>query len=933
MKDRRDIFEENLRRLFAHAHAPIEPRPEFVEELERAVVAACRARANREAFGRGRSGRHAADAREASRSAVAGPWRGRLTAAAAVLLVSVGAWFAYSIAVRSADERPDRGQVLARARARTSPTGDWTPWRELAGTRSVEPGGDAYLVTGWLELRTTSAAVELQSRETESGAADRWIVAPSSSLVIDRAARAARLAAGALRLRRESEPSSRWTIDAPAVALSTTGDVELFIVGRGRLLAAATAPDDPLASWATPGAIGAIGAIGALDRVDSDDVTVALVDAIDGVDWNGADDRSRPSGSLVGRALFWDGRPIFCYERDVAALDDADRASRSDRRAAPIDGPHDLADTAEAEPDEEEMAVEHAALHGRVTDLATGAPVETFDVVLLEESNLPDPSFPMHRAFTDAEGRFAWPGVDPGRYRVQVGADGYAPWYVLGHAVGASGDDESPGLEIALDRGLTVRGRVVDADGAPIVGAEVLSEHDAAFGVLPLGIVGPIPEIGGRTLTRADGRFELSGLSTGQPEHSLRASHPERGAGWARVDSSESDSDPSSTLGEVEIVVARAGSIAGRVAADDGTAKVGSRIIASYVGHVEPCLSFGADLTDAEGRYRIDGLPPGSYALIHAGPDTSRGPEDFESVTAFVPVESGAVATHDFGNTRSLGGEVEVSGVVRRPDGSPFAFGNVSFVRVNGDVGGWERSLDGVTTSSDGTFSLELAPGRYGVFTAVDAAHDLTWIGAIEPSAEDPGATLDLVFERAGGSFAGRIVAADGTVVPEAMLTLERTDPLPAERGKATGKFIGRGIARRDGSFSLTGLQDGSYRARVIDPRGKYAIARYEFELRGPSRSVNADVQLEAGHTVALTFSDPDGQPLSGVRVRLYSDGDELELVQSMVSGAAGELDVRGLPSGTIRMTARLHGYETWRFDVTIVDEPRLEHRVVLTPR
>ena len=86
-------------------------------------------------------------------------------------------------------------------------------------------------------------------------------------------------------------------------------------------------------------------------------------------------------------------------------------------------------------------------------------------------------SFPLPELVTDAEGKFAFPSqLDPdGSYRVALTASGYlpsrSPWKKM--------PDEG-GLEmgnVAMARMCVIAGQVVDRQGKPIAGAQVIREH------------------------------------------------------------------------------------------------------------------------------------------------------------------------------------------------------------------------------------------------------------------------------------------------------------------------------------------------------------------------------------------------------------------------------------------------------------------------
>ncbi|MBL8862245.1 MAG: carboxypeptidase regulatory-like domain-containing protein [Planctomycetes bacterium] len=114
------------------------------------------------------------------------------------------------------------------------------------------------------------------------------------------------------------------------------------------------------------------------------------------------------------------------------------------------------------------------------------------------------------RAETDAEGRFAFDALLPGRVRLVARAAGRAPTYR--EALGELRQDDLDLGDIALDPGAAVAGVVLQAGGAPAPGVRVLVAADALASGGALSIPGhgvPVAE------TDAAGRFRVDELAPG----------------------------------------------------------------------------------------------------------------------------------------------------------------------------------------------------------------------------------------------------------------------------------------------------------------------------------------------------------------------------------------------------------------------------------
>jgi hypothetical protein len=149
---------------------------------------------------------------------------------------------------------------------------------------------------------------------------------------------------------------------------------------------------------------------------------------------------------------------------------------------------------------------------GRLTDGTTGEGIAGVWVTftLLDQ----DPGSPATRRLvkTDTDGSYIVPGLAEGMHGVSVRARGY-----LGDAartVEVQGEDIA-GLDLALQAGNSVSGRVADAAGRPIAGASVrVSSQPRPGGRPPPGLSGRFAQ------TDAGGVYVLEGLPAGKDSRS-----------------------------------------------------------------------------------------------------------------------------------------------------------------------------------------------------------------------------------------------------------------------------------------------------------------------------------------------------------------------------------------------------------------------------
>jgi protocatechuate 3,4-dioxygenase beta subunit len=122
-----------------------------------------------------------------------------------------------------------------------------------------------------------------------------------------------------------------------------------------------------------------------------------------------------------------------------------------------------------------------AVVSGRVLEQGTHAPVAGAQVTLMVQFQGPPPMpFPRPAtATTDQNGRFVFANVEPGRYRVNAQKTGFA--ISNGPAIGnlsptveVKAGERPAAVEITLQRGGVIAGRVVDQSGEPLVDARVM---------------------------------------------------------------------------------------------------------------------------------------------------------------------------------------------------------------------------------------------------------------------------------------------------------------------------------------------------------------------------------------------------------------------------------------------------------------------------
>lgn len=164
--------------------------------------------------------------------------------------------------------------------------------------------------------------------------------------------------------------------------------------------------------------------------------------------------------------------------------------------------------------------VSSASISGRVVEAGNGTPISDAQVTVMPVQSTPTFAQPPLSVRTDAGGRFTIGGLQPGRYRVAAQKSGYA--FAFGPGAAASVEvaaGQEHGVDLSLERGAAITGRVVSENGEPLVNLRVMAMRqlvaDPRVTESRRGAIGPIPA-GPGVQTNDLGEFRLFGLPAGE---------------------------------------------------------------------------------------------------------------------------------------------------------------------------------------------------------------------------------------------------------------------------------------------------------------------------------------------------------------------------------------------------------------------------------
>ncbi|MEM7308993.1 MAG: carboxypeptidase regulatory-like domain-containing protein [Planctomycetota bacterium] len=503
------------------------------------------------------------------------------------------------------------------------------------------------------------------------------------------------------------------------------------------------------------------------------------------------------------------------------------------------------------------------------------APGESFDVLRLGALRVPEV-----RTFADAEGRFELAELAPGGIRLVARAEGYAPSEALALALPAGGALED--VVLALRRGATLTGEVLDEAGAPAPGRPVQMMQTG---------VAELREL----LTDELGRFRAEHLTPGT---------------WqvVTVRGDELEPDPAEAVGRMllEVVELADGESAhvvlgappaapvlvrGRVTVEDEG--VEARMTWVPDGSPRGIVGFKMATSDDEGRFEVQLDEPGPYLVT-----VERSEPAMSLFREHVAVP--AVATHELDLAIPAG---RIAGRVTFAGGERARNASVHAERSDGADTGLLLAMDSAPTLCDagGGYELVLQPGVYDVIASGGG-----WMGLVGEGSGDATVAVRGVEVRAGERREGvdlvvpaagelRVSVLDATGAPAPQATVWFRD--------AAGHVVQRlspDVTDDAGELPPKALAAGAYTAFA---RGASGCARESapVEVRA-GETAELSLRLEPGGTLRVSVAAEGGaEPISAPRITVRDDAGRL------VSGLA-----------SIRIIERIYGEGYQSTDLTV---------------
>lgn len=544
--------------------------------------------------------------------------------------------------------------------------------------------------------------------------------------------------------------------------------------------------------------------------------------------------------------------------------------------------------------------VKGASISGKVTS-AAGVDVSRVQASLYRADAV---SYVTSRQI-GADGSFSFGGLPAGSYKIQfsAGSSGaLSQWYggtassVEAATVVVTSSQELALTDTTLVKGGSIGGTVTAPAGVTLTGVRVYAYNVDNFRAYPASAT-----------VHADGTYKLAGLAPGN--YVVQFSGYGTGAleQWhANGTSRETATVLALTAGQdvldINATLVKGASISGKV-----TVPAGVDVSSVYVSATGEGSQYGTSANvNTDGTYKVIGLVAGSYKVKFGNYNSGALDEWYNNVQtqeAATPVVL-AAGQDKTAVDATLAKGAAISGKVTLPEGVSSYSVQVSVFKAADNT-----PVNSVQLSSDGTYALRGLPagsyklqfGGYGSGALTQWYNKATSLATATPLNLTEGQSVTAINAPLvkGGVISGKITAPAGTSLYASQIIATKTGAVDAQSGY--------GSIGWDGTYSIVGLETGTYKVRFLGGQSGAEDRWYGGATVETAKAVavsagqtvtGADIESVTGATISGKVT---GSGTSGYYPLSILDGSG-KLVKSGSTDGTGNYSVVGLAAGSYKV-------------------------------
>jgi uncharacterized GH25 family protein len=519
-------------------------------------------------------------------------------------------------------------------------------------------------------------------------------------------------------------------------------------------------------------------------------------------------------------------------------------------------------------------------ISGRVVEKGSGKPITAFDAGITTSRGGPGGGMvmmgpPQLKSFTSDDGSFTLESVPAGATVVMASSPGYASTRLN---VNVEEGKDVTGLELQLDTGVKLTGKVTAPNGSPL--------SDVNVRVMP-SPTGSFATSGSErmSMTDSNGEYTIDGLEAG--EESISFSH-------AKHTSTQKAVTLKGRETRLDVQLSSGGRFSGTVVTESGAPVADAQVEASSGTGYESAR------TNASGEFVLDSVSPGRYRFRATKAGLADGVATDVDVTSGTPLRI-VMKTGGTISGRIIGLNAQELGVAQVEAYAPQGSSTSGTVDANGNY-----RIEGV---GSGTVQVQ------------------AWTGTPfnGNSRRAPGQTVDL----APGGSQQIDITFPGDIILSGRVT---RNGMPISSGQVN--FIPRGGSRgsgtsptdSDGRYSVTGLEKGEYSVMVSDSQRGGTPYSTTYQVHG---TATWDIDYKTNTLRGRVLDRSTNEPLPNVTVALRnaSGTEGPRYTRSGLTDATGAFLVDTIPPGSYIATATKEGFanESKELYVTESATPDLE--------